>query len=112
MLFFVSQLPLARQRSVFLLSQVVVCKHRVFGVEIQMTKISIPHATEVYIDRETEVPRAILMIATHLPEHSADVPFAQSRQEMLEAIVSIVGMEGLDGYEIKWGSTVESTLED
>lgn len=77
-----------------------------------MAQFFIPHAYEIYIDEETEVPRRILMISTHLAEHSAEGSIADARQEMVGAIATTVESKGLDGYAIKWGSTVESTFED
>ena len=67
-----------------------------------MDESKIPHALVAFVDRQSQVPREVLIVATSLPEQSPAGLEADARYEMLNAIAAEVAERGLHGYEIWW----------
>ena len=69
-----------------------------------MDAIIIPHAVSAFLDRQSHVLQAILVVETNLPKESVDGSQTDARQAMLKAIAQEVQARNLDAYEIRWSS--------
>jgi hypothetical protein len=68
-----------------------------------MNELDIPHAVVSFIDRHSQVPREILVVATKLPRESRAGPEAAARQEFWNAIAERKAKFRLHGEDITWG---------